>query len=888
MSFSVVTNWNNIPNIEFRFKNDSVDTGFLNRTDFLLRDIPAGDNSIIQVKNNNNFWVVFDAELDVLNTSFNKENNYTVWSHDFFSNPVLFPGESGYDGTFYGGRLGSVLCPPNKTFTLLSHTFRSLQNDGGTSCPPFTNLNTNERIYAVGENVGGFQVHSSFPFIQIFSLPLGADPKVEPVLTSFKECNVVDPNGIVPTNKSGYSYVTITDNTGVLQLNNNCAGNIKNTDGNYIPFGNCTVPTTPTPVPTTGTFNVSYSGDCIAPYVISVKAVGDNTERYISGGTNGNGIITFTKSNSSNSYIVTISNGAIIKSHNFNCTTPTPIVSCNNNGTFEILSITNIPNTTTYAVVQNAANHSIGTVKVRNSLGVVVKTFVQTFTVNPQILDLGVLSNGTYTIEYTGISCQGTTNQKSFTVGAIPTPVGCVGITGLTIAGNNTINSNGTGQYTLSYSGSEPLSYSWSIAGQGTSIVSGQNADTVNIQVGSSGNFILTLSVNSCGSTVTTTKNITLNTVPSSCNISFTIDNISCNNSPIPTPVITPVTPTPVVPTPVTSNFTLTEPNKPTYYFSDGHPASYYSNRANLPAIFTNTSTFDAVNDVVYIENQYLKIGLNLKRGGQICYASVAGSTDNKVYNGYDGGFQWVIDATQKLVGGAINGQTSATPWLNTEYNTTMGGDYLNHSQSLIDYHGVPNGYYVKFRPILYPFDSIISEVEIETTYTLVGKSLKIDYTYNSFRTDPTVESNSTSYQGWAVPILFMTNDLTHYSTYAGNQPWTNGALTEGEIPNITGGANLAFGIDAKEYWAVTYNPNNNFAVGAMNISEGGYVRWEQLNKYQGNPPGTVFSGAFTTLSLLASLIIPDGRNYQKSITSYITLGDKTSVIQELRTIAGH
>ncbi|MDZ7900598.1 MAG: hypothetical protein U5N85_21545 [Arcicella sp.] len=70
------------------------------------------------------------------------------------------------------------------------------------------------------------------------------------------------------------------------------------------------------------------------------------------------------------------------------------------------------------------------------------------------------------------------------------------------------------------------------------------------------------------------------------------------------------------------SNVITIEPNKPPYYFSDGHPASHYANNLNLPAIFTNTPQYDPVNDMVWLKNNKIKIGINLKRGGQLAWAS--------------------------------------------------------------------------------------------------------------------------------------------------------------------------------------------------------------------------------------------------------------------------
>jgi len=358
--------------------------------------------------------------------------------------------------------------------------------------------------------------------------------------------------------------------------------------------------------------------------------------------------------------------------------------------------------------------------------------------------------------------------------------------------------------------------------------------------------------------------------------------------TPIPTPVPTPVpTPTPVPPSP---SVIITQPNKPQYFFSNNQPPTFYSNRSNLPVIFTNGEEFNAIDDIVYLENSEVKYGINLKRGGQLCYASIAGSTDNLIFNGYDGGFQGVIDATQILDPATIQGQTSGSPQNNNAYNTTMGGTHLNQSQTLMEYKPVgSNAYYVKFRPLLYPFNALISEVEIEVTYTLIGRALKTTYKYTSFRTDGNFPLNPTfpsGIKGWAVPICFLIEKLNRYQIYAGDAPFTNAPVQDGVIPNTTpnqGGGSI-IGFNTKEFWGLSYNQIDNVGLGIMNLSEGGsssYLRFEQREKRADSPPSGVFGNRpRTTMEIAISVLVPDGGNFVKETTAYFSVGSPAQIRQ--------
>jgi hypothetical protein len=346
------------------------------------------------------------------------------------------------------------------------------------------------------------------------------------------------------------------------------------------------------------------------------------------------------------------------------------------------------------------------------------------------------------------------------------------------------------------------------------------------------------------------------------------------------------------------SDTRITEPNKSQYFFSDGNsPSHYNSSRAYLPSIIQNSEQYHPTDDIVYIENNYVKYGINLKRGGQLCYASLSGSTDNLIFNGYDGGFQVVLDATQILNPAQYKGQNSYSPQNNTAYNTTMGGTHANRSQTLMDYHRVgANGYYVKFRPLLYPFNDLIAEVEIGVTYTLVDRALKIEYTYDSFRTDGQYPANPQSPQdlkGWAIPISFLIEKLNRYQVYTGSatSAWTNSPVEDGVIPNTTQEGASILGRATSEFWGLSYNQTDNVGFGSMNFSEGGTeasLRWEQREKYAGNPQGGVFSGGRTVMDLYTSVLVPNGSNFQKMTTAYVSVGTPAQIRATFYTVSGH
>jgi hypothetical protein len=249
------------------------------------------------------------------------------------------------------------------------------------------------------------------------------------------------------------------------------------------------------------------------------------------------------------------------------------------------------------------------------------------------------------------------------------------------------------------------------------------------------------------------------------------------------------------------------------------------------------------------------------------------------------------LDAYQKKDGYTQGGEVAgaAIPGMPTSYNVIQGGDYLNQAASLIDYHAVPNGYYVKLRPIHYPLSAKLSQTYIEATYTIIGRSVKIDYRYTSFRTDGQWDGGG--FDGAGAPSCFIVNTLNKYKTYAGNNPWSFLPTHGGVLPIINNGQNTAEA-HATEYWGMVYDEQRpNSGIGVYNSTNGGnstYFVFKQIEVYPGNGPGTEFTSGSTFFQPFVDFSIPNRGNYVKDITSYLMIGSETEIRQEVYKFSGH
>jgi len=295
-----------------------------------------------------------------------------------------------------------------------------------------------------------------------------------------------------------------------------------------------------------------------------------------------------------------------------------------------------------------------------------------------------------------------------------------------------------------------------------------------------------------------------------------------------------------VIPTPTTTinptdgTVTITQPNRVANY--------YKSSNGQAGIVYRHSLDFA---DNVWLENNYMKVGINLRGGGAIVHLSKAGSTVNLVNNDDDGGIGRQIqpDYYQKPEDFSVDGKDLSPNFPTNGYNTTLGGDDFKNVPTLLDYYVTDNGYYVKFKPLIWGIDGHISEITMEVLYKLEGNALKVSYTYTSERTDGDIvvpQEGERIIDGLSIPTLHMNKFFTKIHSYGttgeGQTPHTINDFLPTNIPNVT---NRQFSnIETNEGWVAIEAPSQNTILGVIN-KKCGYIRSERKNIIDENLGGT-------------------------------------------------
>lgn len=243
---------------------------------------------------------------------------------------------------------------------------------------------------------------------------------------------------------------------------------------------------------------------------------------------------------------------------------------------------------------------------------------------------------------------------------------------------------------------------------------------------------------------------------------------------------------------------------------------------------------------VTYIQNESIKIGLNMEWGGALSYyedldSNVQAVSDNGIIridsnaaerfgteslndsvnliNCHDTGrlVQQSYYGTQNYEMGFYNGHYCA-------YNPVQGGNMYNDSSKIVDLRISGDSIYVKCRPLDWAKEKeYITESYMEATYTFCGDTLKTQCRFVDFSGyDP---ANA----GQEIPAFYGAATMDNFVYYNGNAPWT-----DGELSSLDGLDEYLYAhypaVYPTEHWgALTGEFEDSFSIG-LYIPESEYI----------------------------------------------------------------
>ena len=218
---------------------------------------------------------------------------------------------------------------------------------------------------------------------------------------------------------------------------------------------------------------------------------------------------------------------------------------------------------------------------------------------------------------------------------------------------------------------------------------------------------------------------------------------------------------------------------------------------------------------IVYVENEYIRLGVNLSLGGAVTYLAELGK-DNLI-NSCDWGRQIQMSFYSGPSPFHPEGYEVAPRWRGFPWNPIQSGDSYGHGSKVLDYHCENNEIYVKCIPMLWHLDNYPGECTFEVWYRLNKTRVEVTARLNNARPDTNQYLGTTE-----LPAVY-TNGVWHkLVSYVGCEPFTGGAVTE--VCNRENGLGWPWvGVRATEYWTALVD-DDNYGLGLYNDCTTRYI----------------------------------------------------------------
>lgn len=242
---------------------------------------------------------------------------------------------------------------------------------------------------------------------------------------------------------------------------------------------------------------------------------------------------------------------------------------------------------------------------------------------------------------------------------------------------------------------------------------------------------------------------------------------------------------------------------------------------AENPHYLAEAEDYKILDDnVVFIENEYIKFGINAALGGTVTYLAEHGKKN--LINSWDWGRQVQLSFYSGPVPFHPEGTEMGKNWTHTGWNPIQTGDCFFNRAKLLEQKIEGNTMYVKCIPMQWALNNVPGECTFELWYTLDGKTVNVTARINNNRSD------KTQYRacGQELPAVYTNGEFYRIVAYVGEEPRTGGKLTE-IVSKNTGDRNwpsefmvypegwVAL-VNDEDYGLGIYNPHTCAAVGGF------------------------------------------------------------------------
>lgn len=177
-----------------------------------------------------------------------------------------------------------------------------------------------------------------------------------------------------------------------------------------------------------------------------------------------------------------------------------------------------------------------------------------------------------------------------------------------------------------------------------------------------------------------------------------------------------------------------------------------------------------------YLDNGTIRLGVNRDLGGAITWLSRSGSGAPNLINNHDWGRQVQMSFYSGPVPYAPGGKQPHKAWMGLGWNPIQSGDVFNNRSRVLEHRNDGKTIYVKCVPMHWPLDNVPGECTFECWIELKGSTASVRSRLSNARVADKAQYPA-RYQ--ELPAVYTNSPWWRWMTYAGDQPFTGGALTQ-------------------------------------------------------------------------------------------------------------
>lgn len=223
-------------------------------------------------------------------------------------------------------------------------------------------------------------------------------------------------------------------------------------------------------------------------------------------------------------------------------------------------------------------------------------------------------------------------------------------------------------------------------------------------------------------------------------------------------------------------------------------------------------SIADSLKSMSYIQNDFIKVGIDLNLGGAITYIADVKKQENLINNA-----DWGRQVQMSFYSGPVpfepDGKKADPFWIYIGWNPIQSGDVAGNRSKVLEQKNTGNTLYVKCIPMHWPLDNVPGECYFESWIKLKGNTVEVHSRIVNHRPDKTQYTA----RGQELPAVYTNAPYHRLVSYRGEKPFTNDTLSVIANHNFPGEKTIEWAHwQATENWAANVN-EQDYGLGIWN-----------------------------------------------------------------------